>query len=87
MNLFYATSQVKALTTEGSEDQAWFLARAFSLTSSTSDKVILRVEEVVRAHGTTNADLVDSLNVILDFIGKPPLPQRYVLFSILFPFH
>jgi len=87
INLFYDTSQVKALTTEGSEDQAWFLARAFSLTSSTSDKVILRVEEVVRAHGTTNADLVDSLNVILDFIGKAPLPQRYVLFSILFPFH
>ena len=67
--------RVKALTTEGSQDQAWFLARSYSFTSSTTDAVLNKLLDLAEK----GIDLGDNsfkshLNVILLFIGKPLIP-------------
>ena len=71
--------RVKALTTEGSKDQAWFLARSFSSTSSTTDGVINKVLELaVKQEGLVDNAFRSNLNVILTYIGKPLLPLLIV---------
>jgi len=75
-DLLYSTSQVKAVTTEGSEDSAWFLARAFSFTSSTTDKIVCVAEEVLRRNGDHDNEFVSNLNIILDYLGKTPIQLR-----------
>jgi len=67
--------RVDPLTTGGSEDQAWFLARSFSFTSSTTDAVIYKVVDLA----TKGEDLGDNmfifnLNIIMKYIGKPFIP-------------
>ena len=82
LQLFLRTSHVEAITTSGSEDQAWFVARSFSFTSSTTDRIINVAHDEIRKVGVTSEhyDLVDNLNVVLKYVGKPDiaLPSRYV---------
>ena len=67
--------RVDALTTEGSQDQAWFLARSFSFTSSTTDGVINKVLELAaKEEGLVDNTFRYKLNVILTYIGKPLIP-------------
>ena len=76
MNLFHESSNVTAMTAEGSEDQAWFLARAFSFTSSTTDKIIHAVSDTLAKNdGVARVEntLVDNLNIILSYLKKPTI--------------
>ena len=69
MEFFHQTCRVEALTTGGSEDQAWFLARAFSFTSSTIDKIIHIVHDILKRETAVGIGIVDSLNVILNYLS------------------
>ena len=69
--VLHQTCNVEAVTTEGSEDQSWFLARSFSFTSSTTDKVINIVLDVAAKGGIVGDTLfVNSLNKVLVYQNK-----------------
>ena len=87
IEILKTTTNVKAMTTGGSKDRAWFIARGFSFTSSTVDKVIHAVHEFVRCNRSSVTDniLVTTLNAILSYIGKTPINlPRYVIASLYF---
>ena len=73
LNLLHETCNVEAVTTEGSEDQAWFLARSFSFTSSTTDSIISVVVDVVGKGETVEASFITNLNQILLYLQKPTI--------------
>jgi hypothetical protein len=83
IRLLETTSNVKAMTTEGSNDQAWFLARAFSFSSSIIDKLVTASRKVLeKCDRNTFFDdlLVTSLNSILTYCGKSEIQlPRYVV--------
>lgn len=72
LRLFDELCRVEAVTTEGSEDQAWFLARSFSFTSSTADKVINKVLDLVaKGEVLREINFVTHLNKVLVYLSKP----------------
>jgi len=76
MDLFYSTCNVKAMTTKGSEDQAWFVARSFSFTSSTTDRIIHAVYDVAKKDKfVLDNRLIKDLNTILAYLHKPVIHQ------------
>jgi len=77
ISLFSSTCRVQGMTTGGSDDQAWFVARAFSFTSSTTDKVVNAVCDLAQRDPTAvDHELINSLNTILDYLTKPRINIR-----------
>ena len=69
--VLHQTCNVEPVTTEGSEDQSWFLARSFSFTSSTTDKVINIVLDVAAERGIlADQYFLESLNKVLVYLNK-----------------
>jgi len=50
---FIQRSQIQAVTTGGSKDSSWFICRAFSFTSSTSDGIINAITNTLSKHGSS----------------------------------
>jgi hypothetical protein len=72
LSLLRDTAHVQPMTTSGSEDQAWFVARAFSFTSSTTDKVIHAAADY--AYSCQDDVFIEYLNKILMYLHKPLIP-------------
>jgi len=72
-DLMRTKTSIQAVTTTGSDDQSWFIARAFSFSSSTSDYIVNACISKMNKVGSSNFDneLTTSITPINLYLCKP----------------